>query len=151
MQSMLTEEILDRGRRERARSGYPEGFPVLPPVPAGRYCDAAFAALELDHVMGRSWLFAAHVDQLPEPGDYVLLRHLPAPVLLVRGPDGSVRGFLNSCQHRGGPVVPDDAGNTGRRLVCGYHAWNYDLDGQLVGVPGSQDFAIDTAWSAKRS
>lgn len=145
MQPMLTEEILDRGRRERERSGYPEGFPVLPPVPAHRYCDPAFAELELDHVIGRTWLFAAHGDELPEPGDYVLLRHLPAPVLLVRGPDGSVRGFLNSCQHRGGPVVPDDAGNTGRRLVCGYHAWNYDLEGQLVGVPGSQDFALDTA------
>ena len=44
------EEILDRGRRERERTAYPEGFPVLPPVPARRYADAGFAALEREHV-----------------------------------------------------------------------------------------------------
>lgn len=145
MDLSLTDEILDRGRRERERTGYPEGFPALPPVPAGRYADPAFAALEHEHVFGRSWLFVAHADELPTPGDYVLLRQLPQPVLLVRGTDGTIRAFLNACQHRGGPVVADDAGNTGRRLVCGYHAWTYDLEGSLVGLPGSQDFQVDTA------
>jgi len=139
------EETLDRGRRERERTGYPEGFPVLPPVPAGRYADAGFAALEREYVFDKSWLFVAHTDELAEPGDYLLLRQLPKPVLLVRGHDGTIRAMLNSCQHRGGPVVPDDAGNTGRRLVCGYHAWTYDLDGTLVGLPGAQDFQVDTA------
>ena len=143
--SMPTEEILDRGRRERDRTSYPEGFPVLPPVPAARYTDRGFAVLEADHVFVRSWLFVAHADELPEPGDYVLLRQLPKPVLLVRGHDDTVRAFLNSCQHRGGPVVPDGAGNTGRRLVCGYHAWTYALDGTLVGLPGASDFQVDTA------
>lgn len=143
--TMPTEEILDRGRRERERDGYPEGFPVLPPVPAARYCDPGFAALEAEHVFGRSWLFVAHADELPESGDYVLLRQLPQPVLLVRTQDGTVRAFLNSCQHRGGPVVPDGAGNTGRRLTCAYHSWVYDLDGTLVGLPGAQDFQVDTS------
>lgn len=142
--SVPTEEILDRGRRERARTGYPEGFPVLPPVPAARYAEEGFAALEAEHVFARSWLFVAHADELPLPGDYVVLRQLTQPVLLVRGHDGVIRAFFNTCQHRGGPVVPDAAGNTGRRLVCGYHAWTYDLDGALVGLPGAHDFQVDT-------
>ena len=142
--TMPTEEILDRGRRERARHAYPLDFPVLPPVPARRYADPRFAALEREHVFERSWLFVAHADELPEAGDYVLLRQLPRPVLLVRGQDGTVRAFLNSCQHRGGPVVVEESGNTGRRLVCQYHAWSYDLDGTLVGLPGAQDFQVDT-------
>jgi phenylpropionate dioxygenase-like ring-hydroxylating dioxygenase large terminal subunit len=141
----LTDEILDRGRRERVRSGYPDGFPVLPAVPAARYADEGFAVLEREHVFGRSWLFVAHSAELPEPGDYVLLRQLPQPVLLVRGTDGTIRAFLDACQHRGGSVVADDAGNTGRRLVCGYHAWTYDLEGTLVGLPGAQDFQVDAA------
>ena len=144
MDDTLTEEILDRGRRERERTDYPDGFPVLPPVPTRRYVDDGFAALEQDHVFGRSWLFVAHADEVPEPGDYLLLRQLDRRVLLVRGMDGTVRAFLNSCQHRGASVVPDDAGHAGRRLVCSYHAWTYDLDGTLVGLPGSQDFQVDT-------
>ncbi len=144
MDTSLTEEILDRGRRERDRTGYPDGFPVLPPVPARRYVDPDFAVLEQEHVFGRSWLLVAHADELPETGDYVLLRQLPQPVLLVRD-GGTFRAFLNSCQHRGGPVVPASTGNTGRRLVCGYHAWTYDLEGTLVGLPGSQDFQVDTS------
>jgi nitrite reductase/ring-hydroxylating ferredoxin subunit len=145
MQTTLIDEILDRGRQERQRTTYPDGFPALPPVPAGRYVDAGFAALERERVFARSWLFVAHADELPAPGDYVVLRQLAQPVVLVRGGDGAVRAFYNSCQHRGGPVVPDTAGNTGRRLVCGYHAWTYDLDGALVGVPSGHDFAVDTA------
>jgi phenylpropionate dioxygenase-like ring-hydroxylating dioxygenase large terminal subunit len=145
VQPASTEEILERARWERARAAYPAGFPVLPPVPGGRYTDADFAALERERVFDRSWLFVAHADELPTPGDYLLLRQLPQPLFLVRGHDGEIRAFYNSCQHRGGPVVPDSSGNTGRRLVCGYHAWTYDLDGTLVGLPSDQDFQVDTA------
>jgi len=145
MESTLVHEILERGRRERDRRSYPETFPVLPVIPAGRYVDPEFAALERDQVFGRSWLFVAHADELPEPGDYVVARQLPQPLVLVRGPDGAVRAFFNSCQHRGGPLVPETAGNTGRRLVCGYHAWTYDLEGALVGLPGAHDFRVDPA------
>jgi phenylpropionate dioxygenase-like ring-hydroxylating dioxygenase large terminal subunit len=138
------DEILEHVRDERARTGYPAGFPVLPPVPGGRYTDPEFAALERERVFNRSWLFVAHADELPAPGDYLVPRQLPQPLLLVRGHDGAIRAFCNSCQHRGGPVVPDTAGNTGRRLTCGYHGWTYDLDGTLVGVPGAHDFQLDT-------
>jgi phenylpropionate dioxygenase-like ring-hydroxylating dioxygenase large terminal subunit len=140
MQTSLQDEILDRGRRERARTAYPEGFPRLPPVPAARYTDPVFAELEHRSVFTRSWLFVAHADELPERGDFVALAQLPEPIFLVRGHDGTIRAFYNSCRHRGGPVVSEPTGNTGRRLVCAYHSWSYDLDGVLVGLPGAHDF-----------
>jgi phenylpropionate dioxygenase-like ring-hydroxylating dioxygenase large terminal subunit len=140
MQTSLQDEILDRGRRERARTDYPEGFPLLAPVPARRYTDPTFAELEHREVFARSWLFVAHVDELPEPGDFVALAQLPEPIFLVHGHDGNIRAFYNSCQHRGGPVVSEPTGNTGRRLVCAYHSWTYELDGVLVGLPSAQDF-----------
>ena len=140
MQSTLQSEILERGRRERDRTTYPDGFPPLPPVPARRYTDSTFGALELDEVFGRSWLFVAHADELPEPGDYVVLRQLREPIVLVRGDDGRIRALYNSCQHRGGPIVQEASGHAGRRLVCSYHSWTYDLDGTLVGLPSQQDF-----------
>ncbi len=140
MDTTLQSEILDRGRRERDRTEYPAGFPALPRVPAGRYVDEGFAELEREEVFGRSWLLVAHEAEVPAPGDYLALEQLREPLILVRGQDDRIRAFFNTCQHRGGPVVPDPKGNTGRRLVCGYHSWTYDLDGTLVGLPSQQDF-----------
>ncbi|MGH9186770.1 MAG: aromatic ring-hydroxylating oxygenase subunit alpha [Acidimicrobiales bacterium] len=152
MQTSLESEILERGRRERERTTYPEAFPTLTAVSALRYVDDAFAELERREVFGRSWLFVAHADELPAPGDFVALQQLPEPIFLVRGGDGAVRAFYNSCQHRGGPVISDASGNTGRRLVCAYHSWTYDLDGTLVGLPSAQDFGdIDRDCRALRS
>jgi phenylpropionate dioxygenase-like ring-hydroxylating dioxygenase large terminal subunit len=143
--ALPTEEILERGLRERSRQKYPEGFPQLPLVPGARYCDPTFAALEHEHVFKRSWLLVAHGDELRNPGDYIRLHQLPEPLFLVRGHDGAIGAFFNSCQHRGGPVVSDDSGNAGRRLVCGYHSWSYDLSGALVGMPSSDDFQAELA------
>jgi phenylpropionate dioxygenase-like ring-hydroxylating dioxygenase large terminal subunit len=140
MSPALVERVKDRVRTERDRDGYPAGFPSLPPVPAARYADEAFAALEREAVFGRSWLMVAHVDELPDAGDYRLADQLDVPVVLVRGRDGEVRAFHNTCQHRGAALVTDPAGNAGHRLTCPYHSWVYDLEGALVGYPDARDF-----------
>lgn len=140
MPAALEEVVFARGLEERDRAAPPPDFPVLPPVPAGRYTDPAFAALERHEVFERSWLFVAHEDEVADPGDFLQLDQLNAPVFLIRGQDGLVRAFFNSCQHRGAPVLTDRSGNAGRRLTCGYHAWTYGLDGSLLGIPADHDF-----------
>ncbi len=140
MDPALVEKIAARPREERERRGYPEGFPRLPGVPAARYADPAFFALERERVFGRSWLLVAHDDELPNTGDTLLLDLLPKPVFLVRGADGRVRAFHNTCRHRGGPLVKERTGNAGKDLVCGYHGWTYSLDGALAAVPQNKDF-----------
>ena len=139
MHASLVEKIAKRHAEERERRVYPERFPRLS-VPAARYCDASFFAAEREHVFGKSWLFVAHADELPKPGDYLFLDQLAEPVLLVRGADERVRAFYNTCRHRGGPLVRERSGNTGPGLVCGYHGWSYALDGKLVGIPQAKDF-----------
>ena len=57
---------------EAARTSPPEGFPVLPDIPAGRYTDPRFFELEKEHIWRKSWLFAAHIDEVPEPGCFLL-------------------------------------------------------------------------------
>ncbi|HEY8543619.1 MAG TPA: aromatic ring-hydroxylating dioxygenase subunit alpha [Acidimicrobiales bacterium] len=141
MSSALVESIKRRAADEAERTTYPAGFPVLPPVPAARYADAGFAALEADAVFGRSWLMVAHVDELPVPGSYRRVDQIDRPVVLVRGDDGTVRAFSNTCKHRGAALVRDDAGTVGRRLTCPYHNWVYALDGTLVGYPEAHNFA----------
>src|SRR6478752_1136142 len=141
MSSVLIEQIKRRSADEAERDAYPVGFPVLPPVPAGRYADPAFAALEDEAVFGRSWLMVAHTDELPEPGSYRQVEQLAKPIVLVRGQDGEVRAFYNTCKHRGAALVAEAAGNVGRRLTCPYHNWVYSLEGELVGYPNANDFA----------
>jgi phenylpropionate dioxygenase-like ring-hydroxylating dioxygenase large terminal subunit len=141
MTPALIDEVRTRPVTESERGAYPEGFPVLPGVPAGRYADPDFAASETAEVFGRSWLFVAHVDQLRARGDYLRLDQLQQPIVLVRGDDDRIRAFYNTCKHRGAALVLDDCGNTGRRLTCPYHAWTYTLDGELAGFPDAHNFS----------
>jgi phenylpropionate dioxygenase-like ring-hydroxylating dioxygenase large terminal subunit len=60
------------------------------------------------------------------------------PVLVTRDNDGKVRAMANVCRHRGVRVV--DGGGSTRRFTCPFHAWVYDLAGNLVGVPVASGF-----------
>ena len=128
---------------EASRKAPPEGFPALPDLPAGRYTDPRFFALEKQHIWRKSWLFAAHLDELPEPGCFRLWENAGQPVLLVHGEDGEIRAFYNTCSHRGAPIVTEQSGRRpGKhpRLVCRYHAWTYSTSGELLAVRDPEDF-----------
>ncbi len=76
--------------------------------------------------------------EVPEPGSYLALQVLELPVLLVRDAGGTLNAFINACAHRAAPVA-SGAGLT-RRLVCPFHGWSYELDGNLAARPGEQYF-----------
>ena len=139
MDEAYVARFAERSAYEAARSEPPDGFPRLPDLPLGRYTDPVFYALEHEHLWKRSWLYAAHDSELPEPGSYKLCDIAGAPVLLVRGDDLVVRAFFNACRHRGAPVVRDGRG-TARILACQFHGWSYDLRGCLARVPDERDF-----------
>jgi phenylpropionate dioxygenase-like ring-hydroxylating dioxygenase large terminal subunit len=126
-------------REESERDGPPAGFPRLPLIPAGRYTDRAFLALEHEWLWRRSWLYAGHADELPRAGDYLQFRRTGSPILLVRGKDLEVRAFYNSCRHRGAPLVSDACGHV-EGFSCPFHGWSYALDGRLVGLRDRRDF-----------
>ena len=132
-------EIENKIDYEKARSGPPEDFPVLKPIPGGRYNREDFFALERDNVMRKSWVVAAFRQELPEPGQYKVFDKLGVPIFVVRGRDGVVRAFYNTCRHRGAPVVRSKCGKA-EVLRCAYHSWAYSLDGKLVSVPDLRDF-----------
>ncbi len=107
-------------------------------VPVAAYRDADRWEQEMDHVFRRSPLVVALSCDLREPGDFETLDIVGRPVLVVRGEDGVARSFLNVCRHRGAPVA-EGCGHA-RRFTCPYHAWVYDAQGALVGVPGRETF-----------
>lgn len=75
---------------------------------------------------------------LPEKGSYIARTAAGTPLVVVRGKDNQVRAFINACRHRGMKVV--DGSGCARALSCPYHAWTYNLDGSLKGIPGKEAF-----------
>ena len=144
MDATLEQTIRDRMEVEKARTAPPPDAVAVPLIPTSRYTDPAFFELEKERVFGRSWLFVGHVSEWPEPGSYRQFTRSGAPIVIVRGDDGVLRGFYNACRHRGAPVTRDECG-TAKRLTCQYHSWSYGTDGVLKAVPDARSFAdLDT-------
>jgi choline monooxygenase len=91
--------------------------------------------LEMVRVFARAWVWIGDTEDLTRPGDYITGRIGYQGVVIIRGEDGSVRGFLNNCRHRASGLAFEAAGNCGHHLTCPYHNWSYALDGRLVNVP----------------
>ena len=104
-------------------------------LPAWTYNDADFMELERRHVFMPAWHLVCHESDIPGIGDYSTLKMFGEIALVVRGKDGEIRAFHNFCRHRAARLVDGDQGNCGRNIVCPYHAWTYQLDGRLSGVP----------------
>ena len=116
------------------------GFPAFPDINAGRYVDQEFFNLEQERLWSKTWLLAGYADEFPEVGSYKLWRDAGQPILLVRGKDDVIRGFYNTCRHRGASLVKDESGKVGGALSCRFHCWTYDLEGALKSVPMEHEF-----------
>ena len=98
------------------------------------YLSEELFALEQERFFARTWLFAGHASQVPQPGDYWSRELAGRPVMMVRQADGSVRMFYNRCAHKGAQLVSEESGNTGKFFRCPYHAWTYKLDGKSLAI-----------------
>ena len=79
------------------------------------------------------WLYACTVAHIRKPGDWFLFEMANNSVIVIRGRDGAVRAFFNSCQHRGSRICEAQRGSS-PKLICPYHQWTYNLDGTLLGA-----------------
>ena len=97
------------------------------------YTDPEVFKLETNGLLARSWQFAGHASQLKETGDYFTFEMAGESLFCIKGRDGEIRTFYNVCQHRAHQLV-SGAGQT-RVVVCPYHAWTYELTGELRAGP----------------
>ena len=81
-----------------------------------------------------NWLPIGAVAQLAGAGDFVAASIGGWPLLAVRGDDGELRAFHNSCRHKKMLVV-EQAGGHCASLRCRYHGWTYRLDGHFLQAP----------------
>lgn len=110
-------------------------------LPGWLYHDAEFFAHEMARVIRPSWQIVCHLSDLPKTGDWQTLEYAGESVIVVRGEHGDVRAFTNVCRHRGSRLVDGTCGSA-RKLVCPYHAWVYELDGRLSGVPQRSQYRV---------
>ena len=108
-------------------------------VPAENYFAQDRFDQEVDLIFKRMPLMLAASAELKNAGDYKAMDPVGVPIVLVRGKDGEVRAFLNSCTHRGAPLVDSGAGHVSR-FSCPYHAWSFSLTGDLVAIASKHEF-----------
>lgn len=125
----------------RARYGLPDDDRITADLgdglslPTELYVDPEVLALENQRIFGRSWQYACHADAVAKPGDHAVARAGNTPVIITRGKDGELRGFVNACRHRLHPLATENGSRP--LLQCSYHGWTYGLDGQLKSAPRS--------------
>jgi phenylpropionate dioxygenase-like ring-hydroxylating dioxygenase large terminal subunit len=105
--------------------------------PAGHYTSPERFEAERALVHASPQL-VGYASELPQPGSFVTKEAMGVPLLLTRAADDVVRAFVNICQHRQAPVA--DGCGIAKRLACPYHAWTYDLEGKVTGIPGQEGF-----------
>ena len=71
---------------------------------------------------------------IPNPGDAIPLTFLGIPLLLLRDQKGHVRGFQNTCRHRGMILLHEPRTIKGV-IRCPYHSWCYSTCGKLASTP----------------
>jgi Rieske 2Fe-2S family protein len=95
------------------------------------YIDPDFHQIDMENIWYKDWLFIGHDCEVPNPGNYMTVQIGAYSIVLVRGNDGKINALHNSCRHRGSRVCQEHKG-TSAKLVCPYHQWTYELDGQLL-------------------
>ena len=111
-------------------------------IPAQRYYDAEFYALECRKLWPRVWQMACRLEEIPNPGDYVVYDILDKSIIVTRVSEHEVKAYHNACRHRGVQLA-QDRGHCGDGFTCPFHGWQYALDGRCRTVFSANLFARD--------
>jgi len=107
--------------------------PLIHALDARYYTSPEIFEAERRGLFGRTWQFAGHASWVENPGDYFTFEIAGESLFCIKDRAGEVHIYYNVCQHRAHELVRGE-GNT-KLLVCPYHAWTYELTGQLRSGP----------------
>lgn len=107
-------------------------------LPAWCYTSDEFYRREVEQIFGRCWNLVGRLDEIPDPGSYMVYDLVGQSVIVIRDREGELRAFVNSCRHRGTRLL-DGTGKCRRVITCPYHAWAFAPSGELVAAPGMKE------------
>lgn len=120
---------LTQNEIDHISSGYDMDAARSSTIHSDCYVDSRFLGIEREQVFHKSWQFLCHEEKLREAGSYIASDIQGRGIFAVRGTDGKLRAFYNVCQHRGHELLNGEGFVT--KITCPYHAWVYNLDGDL--------------------
>ncbi len=105
----------------------------VPTLPSSWYFDPQQYQHELDRIFHRNWIYLCHQSTFTAPRCYRSFNIGNQGILLVRDENNEIRGYHNTCRHRGSQLCTEPEGRFASRLIqCPYHQWAYSLDGRLM-------------------
>ena len=90
---------------------------------------------EMERIFNRQWFCAGHLSRISNAGDYFVVEAFGESIIILRDQNQRVRAFYNVCRHRGTHMCEETEGSFGKSIQCRYHAWTYNLEGNLIGAP----------------
>lgn len=90
------------------------------------------------------WQAVGLAEQAPETGSYFVASVAQEPIVILRDDRGALIALSRVCRHRGYDMLEGEGHSSSdlkkpcgriKRLSCPYHAWTYNLQGQLIGAP----------------
>lgn len=112
-------------------------------LPQAFYTDEEYFNIEMKEIFAKEWLFVGLTCEIPKKGNYITQQIAGNPVVIVRDQNNEVKAFHNTCRHRGSKICVAAKGKAAK-LVCPYHQWTYELDGNLLfaGTEMGADFDL---------
>ena len=114
-------------------------------LPSDWYTNDKVFSIEREHIYSKEWICAGREEYLPAVGDHKVLEIAGESVIVVRNESDTLRAFYNVCRHRGAQLCSTESDSHGIKLkggvingkiiACPYHAWSYNLDGNLINTP----------------
>ncbi len=115
-------------------------------LPSFFYTSSEIFERERKLIFSREWFCAGREEELPAPGNHIVLEVAGESILAVRTASGVLRAYYNVCRHRGARLcaTPSDSdwnvnltgGVMSSGVIrCPYHQWTYNLDGELIAAP----------------
>lgn len=128
---------MDKNNRKFLKRGV--DYPIVDgtrTLPGKYYHSQEIFEEELEKIFYKKWLFALRAEEIPNSGDYKVIRVGNESIIIVRDNNNIIRAFFNVCSHRGTQLCADETGNfRHKHIQCPYHAWTYDLEGTLIAAP----------------
>jgi phenylpropionate dioxygenase-like ring-hydroxylating dioxygenase large terminal subunit len=122
-----------------AKPGSTDRSAAVMRIPASEYVDPVRFEREIEVLFRQRPIIACLSCDIPNPGDIFLFDELGLSLILTRTKKGDIKAYLNMCTHRGARLV--DSCVSRSRFTCPFHAWSFDLDGKLIGLPDKESFS----------